>query len=55
MQTFIKTLVGDGRNFLVAGVCIGFAVLLLHSPLTMFAGIGLPVALLAGAAYVAKH
>jgi hypothetical protein len=55
MRGFIKTLVGDGRNLMAAGLCIGFAILLLHSPLAMLAGIALPVALLAGAAYVAKH
>jgi hypothetical protein len=55
MQGFIKTLFGDARNVAVAALCIAIAALLLHTPIAILAGIALPIALLAGAAYLAKH
>jgi hypothetical protein len=55
MRGFIKTLFGDTRNFCTAAVCVGIGVALLHTPLAVLAGLALPVTLLAGAAYLAKH
>ncbi len=55
MRGFIKTLFGDKRNFLTACLCIAPAVILLHTPAAPFAGLVLPVLLLCGAAYLAKH
>ncbi|MCB5945581.1 hypothetical protein [Acidocella sp. KAb 2-4] len=55
MQGFIKTLFGDKRTLATAGLAIGTAVAVLHSPAQMLAGLALPVCLLAGAAYLARH
>jgi hypothetical protein len=55
MRGIIKTLFGDARNVAVATLCVGSAVVLLHTFMTHYAGIFLPVSLLAGAAYLAKH
>jgi hypothetical protein len=55
MRGFIKTLFGDARTLCVAAICILLAVLILHSPYAIIAGIALPVTLLIGAAYLAKH
>jgi len=55
MRGFIKTLFGDKRNFFAAAICILLAVILLHTPAAPLAGIALPVLLLCGAAYLAKH
>ncbi len=55
MQGFIKTLFGDKRNFCTAALCVALGAAMLHTPLAMLAGFALPAALLAGAAYLAKH
>jgi hypothetical protein len=55
MQGFIKTLFGDARNVAVAAICISIAALLLITPAAIVTGLVLPIALLAGAAYLAKH
>ncbi len=55
MRGFIKTLFGDRRNFFTAAACVLAAVILLHTPTAPLAGLALPVLLLVGAAYLAKH
>jgi hypothetical protein len=55
MRGFIKTLIGDKRNFFVAAICILAAVILLHTPAAPLAGFALPVLLLCGVGYLAKH
>jgi hypothetical protein len=55
MRGLFKTLIGDVRNLAVAASCVGVAVAILYSPFTPAAGLALPLALLAGAAYLAKH
>jgi membrane protease YdiL (CAAX protease family) len=55
MRGFIKTLFGDARNFCAAAICVALAAAVLHSPLGELAGLALPFALLAAAAYLAKH
>jgi hypothetical protein len=55
MRGFLKTLFGDARNVCVAAICVGVAALLLRTPLAAAAGLVLPVALLGGAAYLARH
>jgi membrane protease YdiL (CAAX protease family) len=55
MRGFIKTLFGDARNFCVAAICVALAAGILHTPLEAMAGLVLPLALLAAAAYLAKH
>jgi hypothetical protein len=55
MRGFIKTLFGDARNFCTAAICVSIGAALLHTPLAAIAGFALPVILLAGAAYLAKH
>jgi hypothetical protein len=55
MRGFIKTLFGDKRNFFAAASCVLAAVILLHTPIAALTGLALPVLLLCGAAYLAKH
>jgi hypothetical protein len=55
MHGFVKTLFGDARNVAVAVLCVAVAAMLLHTTIAIFAGIALPIGLLAGAAYLAKH
>ncbi|MBB5373411.1 hypothetical protein [Acidocella aromatica] len=55
MRGFIKTLFGDQRTLSVVGLSILVAVVVLHSPAELAAGLALPVSLLAGAAYLARH
>jgi len=55
MKGFIKTLFGDARHFGTAVVCVAAAAAVLHTPLAAAAGLLLPAALLAGAAYLARH
>jgi len=55
MHGFIKTLFGDRRTFIVAVSSIIIAYATLHSPATAFAGVILPLCLLAGAAYLARY
>jgi hypothetical protein len=55
MRGFIKTLIGDKRNFFVAAICVLAAVILLHTTIAALAGIALPVLLLCGTAYLAKY
>jgi hypothetical protein len=55
MRGFIKTLFGDARNVCTAAICVAAGAALLHTPAAMLAGFVLPVALLAGAAFLAKH
>ncbi|MDR3522115.1 MAG: hypothetical protein P4L54_10955 [Acidocella sp.] len=55
MQGFIKTLFGDKNTLVVVAGAILAAVLVLHSPLPVLAGALLPLCLLAGAAYLARH
>jgi hypothetical protein len=55
MQGFFKTLFGDARNFCTAAICVALSAILLHTHLAMLSGFILPAALLAGAAYLAKH
>jgi len=55
MRGFVKTLFGDARNVCTACICVALGAALLHTPAAVLAGVALPVALLAGAAYLAKH
>lgn len=55
MQGFIKTLFGDKRTLAVVALSILVALVLLHSPAAPLAGLVLPLCLLAGAAYLARH
>jgi len=55
MRGFLKTLFGDSRHVCVAASCVGVAALLLRTPLAAAAGLVLPAALMAGAAYLARH
>ena len=55
MQGFIKTLFGDARTLMVAGLCILVGFVVLHTPAAALAGLVLPLCLLGGAAYLARH
>jgi len=55
MRGFLKTLFGDARNVCVAASCVAAAAVLLRTPLAAAAGLVLPAALMAGAAYLARH
>jgi hypothetical protein len=55
MRGLLKTLFGDRRNMLTAAACILTAVIILHTPAAPFSGLLLPVLLLCGTAYLAKH
>jgi hypothetical protein len=55
MQGFIKTLFGDKRTLTVSALSILVALAVLHSPAAAAAGLVLPICLMAGAAYLAKH
>jgi hypothetical protein len=55
MRGFIKTLIGDARNFCAAAICILLAVIILHTPAAPLTGLALPPMLLAAAAYLSKH
>ncbi len=55
MRGFVKTLFGGRRSFLTSCACILLGVVILHTPFARLAGVVLPVALLAGAGYLAKH
>lgn len=55
MQGFFKTLFGDKRTLAVAGLSILAVFAVLHSPAAPLAGLVLPLCLMAGAAYLAKH
>jgi len=55
MRGFIKTLFGDARHVGTVVVCVGAVVVVMHTPLAAAAGLLLPVALLAGAAFLARH
>lgn len=55
MQGFIKTLFGDTNTLAATAASILIAFAVLHSPATILAGLILPLCLLAGAAYLARH
>lgn len=55
MQGFIKTLFGDRRTFIIAAISIIAAYAILHTQFAELAGLLLPVLLLCGANYLAKH
>jgi hypothetical protein len=55
MRDLFKTLFGDARNVCTAAICVAIGAAFLHTPLAVLAGIALPITLLAGAAYLAKH
>jgi hypothetical protein len=55
MRALIKTLIGDKRNFFTAAICILIAVIVLHTRAAPLTGLALPLMLLCGAAYLAKH
>jgi hypothetical protein len=55
MRGFLKTLFGNRANVLTAGSCILLAVIILHTPAAPLAGLALPVLLLCGAGYLARH
>jgi hypothetical protein len=55
MRVFFKTLFGDARHVGTAAICVGVAALVLRTPLAAAAGVVLPVALMAAAAYLARH
>ncbi|NNM57521.1 hypothetical protein [Acidocella sp.] len=55
MRALFKTLFGSARTIGAAAAAAGLAVLALHGPAPALAGAVLPVALLAGAAYLARH
>lgn len=55
MQGFIKTLFGDKHTISVSALAILITLAVLHSPAAAAAGLVLPVCLMAGAAYLAKH
>ncbi len=53
MRALFKTLFGSARTISAAAVAVVLAGLALHGPAPVLAGAVLPVALLAGAAYLA--
>lgn len=55
MKSLIKTLIGDGRTVGCVAVALVIALLLLGTPARPAAGIAMPLVLLAGAAYLARH
>ncbi|MDE2238801.1 MAG: hypothetical protein KGJ73_02585 [Rhodospirillales bacterium] len=55
MNGFIKTLFGDKRTLAVTALSILVTLAVLHSPVLLAAGLVLPLCLLAGAAYLARH
>ncbi|HQT87502.1 MAG TPA: hypothetical protein PK677_02980 [Acidiphilium sp.] len=54
MRGFIKTLIGDARNLACIAIIIGVAAALIASPARPLAGLLIPLALLAAAAYLAR-
>jgi hypothetical protein len=55
MKSLIKTLIGDARTVACVTVALVIAVVLLGTVARPAAGIVLPLVLLAGAAYLARH
>lgn len=55
MKPLFKTLFGDRRTIAVAAASLLVTALVLYSPAAAFAGAVLPVCLLGGAAYLARH
>jgi hypothetical protein len=55
MNALFKTLFGNPHTIAVGGIAVGLAAIALHSPAHVLAGFVLPIALLAGAAYLARH
>lgn len=55
MKALFKTLFGSARTIAAASAAVFLAALALHGPAPALAGAVLPVALLAGAAYLARH
>lgn len=55
MQGFIKTLFGDKRTLAVTAASVLVALVVLHSPASLVAGVVLPLCLLAAAAHLARH
>jgi hypothetical protein len=53
MKALFKTLFGSARTIAAAAAAVALAVLALHSPVPALAGAVLPVAMLAGAAFLA--
>jgi hypothetical protein len=55
MKGLIKTLIGDGRTVACVAVALAIALVLLETSARLAAGIVMPLVLLAGAAYLARH
>ena len=55
IRSFLKTLFGDLRVVLTAGTALLVAGALLDTPFREVTGLALPVLLLAGAGYLARH
>ena len=55
MQALFKTLFGSVRTIAVGALSLGVAFALLHGPLPVLAGVVLPIGLLLGAGYLARH
>ncbi|OBS09353.1 hypothetical protein [Acidihalobacter prosperus] len=55
MKALFKTLFGDWRTLTVVGASLAVAWPLLHSPWAALAGYALPLCLLAGSAWLARH
>lgn len=55
MKALFKTLLGSPRTIAVGVIAVGLAIIALHGPIPVLAGFILPVILLAGAGYLAKH
>ena len=55
MMALFKTLFGSARTIAAAAAAVILADLALHGPVPALAGAVLPVAMLAGAAYLARH
>ena len=55
MKALIKTLIGDWRTVLVVAISLGASVAVLKGPVPEASGYLLPVLLLGGASWLARH
>jgi len=55
MQALFKTLFGSTRTISVGAGAVVAGYVLLHSPIPVLAGVAMPIGLLAGAGYLARH
>ena len=55
MRGLIKTLIGDSRNLACVALIVALAAAMIASPARAFAGLLVPLALLAAATYLARR